>query len=693
MASGAGRRRRRGARRDAGHASERLVARPCGPPSLALVSVAAALAFGRVFADGGFVGLLLVAAVVPHVVGWVGRVRRWPLAAHRACSAAPPPLLALVWISAGETTFYGIPTARPSRASATSSTTAGRCSAPASRRCRRRPGVVLLCALAVGVGRARGRHDRAPARRHDRRARSDAGAVRAHRHARHRRPAGPDDDRVRRRGAGGAHDRQRGARRGAPHVVHRPAPRVGRVGRAQRRRGRRRGAPRRAGHHTARPRRRQRAGAAVPQLVGPGRRASATTRASARSSTSAPGSSERSNIELFRVDSDVALYWRLIALDRFDGTTWSLRERGQGRGRGLRQRTRPTAPCASSSRSARSPTSGCRRRSGPSYTTVGNARAIPESATLIAPTVGVRASSYQVRSVVERPPTAAPDRGHRPAAARRPAAPTSRSPTRSPTRRRRQALAITAAGGDAVGQGGRARSGSSPTGRSPTTSTCAPATGRARSTTSSPPAAASASSSRPRSPRSPRASGLPSRVVVGFTPGTLRREHRRVRRARARRARVGRGVVRRARLAHVRADARGPAPGPGRRARHRRDHPGATGRARPTTHADHRADVGHHRRRRSTGRAARVPRPGQPRDRRGPARRTAAGRRRRSRPSRCSSPLARRRGRVRDPTARPAAPRPPAPARRRRSRRRGSPARGRTRSTRAAARGCRCRAR
>ena len=41
--------------------------------ALALVSAATALAFGRVFRDGGFAPLLLVAALVPHFVGFVGR--------------------------------------------------------------------------------------------------------------------------------------------------------------------------------------------------------------------------------------------------------------------------------------------------------------------------------------------------------------------------------------------------------------------------------------------------------------------------------------------------------------------------------------------------------------------------------------------------------------------------------------------
>ena len=56
----------------------------------------------------------------------------------------------------------------------------------------------------------------------------------------------------------------------------------------------------------------------------------------------------------------------------------------------------------------------------PVYTTVGNARVIPESATLIAPT-SVASLDYQVRSVVEQEPTRWSDRADRSPTARRPA--------------------------------------------------------------------------------------------------------------------------------------------------------------------------------------------------------------------------------------------------------------------------------
>ncbi len=77
--------------------------------ALALVSAATALAFGRVFRDGGFAPLLLVAALVPHFVGFVGRVRRWSVR-RTVVIAVLAITMILVWIVVGETTAYGLPT-------------------------------------------------------------------------------------------------------------------------------------------------------------------------------------------------------------------------------------------------------------------------------------------------------------------------------------------------------------------------------------------------------------------------------------------------------------------------------------------------------------------------------------------------------------------------------------------------------
>ena len=213
-------------------------------------------------------------------VGWLGRVRNWPPARtalagggrhrpRRSCgsrgrddvrSASPPP--------------------PPSPARRTCSTTAGACSAPASPRCHRPPASCSSARSLSGSWR-RGRHDRAPSRHHDRRARAHAGPVRPDRHARHRPPAGAHDDRVRRRRAGGAH-RSRTRRGSRPRrtwftgrrlasdasVVRSAAASVG-------------GAALLVGlvHHPPRPRGRQRSGrcaTATPPAMPPG---SATTRA------------------------------------------------------------------------------------------------------------------------------------------------------------------------------------------------------------------------------------------------------------------------------------------------------------------------------------------------------------------------------------------------------------------------------
>ena len=58
-----------------------------------------------------------------------------------------------------------------------------------------------------------------------------------------------------------------------------------------------------------------------------------------------------------------------------------------------------------------------------------------------------------------------------------------------------------------------------------------------------------------------RSVGIPARLATGFVPGHARRAHRPVRRARARRARVGRDLLPRHRLAGVRPDRVGPARG------------------------------------------------------------------------------------------------------------------------------------
>jgi transglutaminase-like putative cysteine protease len=226
--------------------------------------------------------------------------------------------------------------------------------------------------------------------------------------------------------------------------------------------------------------------------------------------------SERSNIELFRVDSPVALYWRLIALDRFDGTTWSLASEAKGAAEVFGNDTPDDAVRQNFTISSLAD-QWLPAAFEPVYTTVGNARAIPESSTLIAPT-SVSGLSYQVRSIVEQPPTARQiARTDRPLpAARRDDL---ELPDSFPTARRRQALAITASGATPWDKalalqrfftdGSFTYDLDVDTGDGPSAIDELLTTRRGFCQQFAAAFAALA-----------RASGLPSRVVVGFTPGS-----------------------------------------------------------------------------------------------------------------------------------------------------------------------------
>lgn len=77
--------------------------------ALALVSLAAALSFARVFDGGAFVGPIVLAALVPHAVGLVGRLRRWSPPNTLAAGIAASVLVGL-WSAVGHATTYGVPT-------------------------------------------------------------------------------------------------------------------------------------------------------------------------------------------------------------------------------------------------------------------------------------------------------------------------------------------------------------------------------------------------------------------------------------------------------------------------------------------------------------------------------------------------------------------------------------------------------
>ena len=119
--------------------------------ALALVSVATAFAFGRVFADGRFVPVLLGAAVIPHAIGAVARARGWPPGRTTVAGCRSRPARSWSGSSPDRPPRTASPPRRPRVGSAISSTAAGRCSATASPPFAPTAGVVLLCAVAVGA--------------------------------------------------------------------------------------------------------------------------------------------------------------------------------------------------------------------------------------------------------------------------------------------------------------------------------------------------------------------------------------------------------------------------------------------------------------------------------------------------------------------------------------------------------------
>ena len=81
---------------------------PTATLALAMLSAATAVAFDRVFRDGSYLLPALGAAMIPHAIGWLGRRRRWHPVTPIVVS-----LLALgiyaTWIAVGSTTFLGVP--------------------------------------------------------------------------------------------------------------------------------------------------------------------------------------------------------------------------------------------------------------------------------------------------------------------------------------------------------------------------------------------------------------------------------------------------------------------------------------------------------------------------------------------------------------------------------------------------------
>jgi transglutaminase-like putative cysteine protease len=76
--------------------------------ALAFLSCAAALSFGRVFADGSFAPPVLAVALVPHAVGLLGRRRRWSPATTVGVSLAALAIF-VSWFLVPATTTFVVP--------------------------------------------------------------------------------------------------------------------------------------------------------------------------------------------------------------------------------------------------------------------------------------------------------------------------------------------------------------------------------------------------------------------------------------------------------------------------------------------------------------------------------------------------------------------------------------------------------
>ncbi len=393
---------RAGARPDASRAISSVTSPWVQSGALALVSAAAALAFSRVFGDATFAGPLLLAVLVPHGVGLVGRTRGWTIGTTFALAAIAV-AVTLVWVAAGDHTTYGLPTGATAHRIGHLLDSGWAVFRTGIAPVDPRPGVVLLCSLAVATVALTAD---AIARRPDvtlaalapslvlfvvtgtlgtaelrvpvtiayvTAALVELAIANAARVERRRtwftgRRLASDASVVRSAAAVG------GAALLVGLVLTPLVPGVddGPLLRYRNSTGRSAG----LGDYQG-----------VSPLV--------DLRARLR---------ERTDVELFRVKSPRALYWRLIALDRFDGTTWSLATEARDARDVL-----GTTPGARTVRQRYSIGSLSDQWAPAAYepveTNLGGARIVPESRTLIAPTQ-VSGLDYQVHSEIEPTPSA-----------------------------------------------------------------------------------------------------------------------------------------------------------------------------------------------------------------------------------------------------------------------------------------------
>ncbi len=112
---------------------------------------------------------------------------------------------------------------------------------------------------------------------------------------------------------------------------------------------------------------------------------------------------DRSDIELFRVEAPTRLYWRIAALDRFDGQVWGIESRAQEVGEALARR-RPPGTVRQRYTITALADRWLPAAYEPEATDLPDARIVPESKTLVA-SDDVTGLQYRVDSRVPVPPT------------------------------------------------------------------------------------------------------------------------------------------------------------------------------------------------------------------------------------------------------------------------------------------------
>lgn len=124
--------------------------RPGATAALALLTVVTALGMGRLFRGTSYVGPVLVGAVTAHAAAWAGRRLRLPAPVAVVCSLAAL-VLAVVWTVLPQTTTWGLPSAQSFSVAGSELARAQtdfqllQAPAPAT------PGFVLLSEMAVGL--------------------------------------------------------------------------------------------------------------------------------------------------------------------------------------------------------------------------------------------------------------------------------------------------------------------------------------------------------------------------------------------------------------------------------------------------------------------------------------------------------------------------------------------------------------